>query len=194
MNLVTARHYGPARPPERMEPSPLQHTEPAATSRKAPPVIDALQTFTSSLPEYLQWAGVILIAAIPFVESYFGSVVGVVAGINPALAIAAAVVGNAVSMLVFVLSAHRVRDGIVRGKPARELSPRRQKLRERFDRYGVAGVSLLGQLVLPSQITSAAMVSFGAPKNAVILWQLVSITIWGVLFGTLASVGITLAR
>ena len=135
-----------------------------------------------------------LAAAIPFVESYFGSALGVLAGVNPALAIAAAIVGNVLSMLVFVLSAHRMRSGIVAGKAQKELSPRRERLREKFDKYGVAGVSLLGQVILPSQITSAAMVSFGASKNAVILWQVISIILWGVAFGVLATLGVSLVR
>jgi hypothetical protein len=134
---------------------------------------DALRDFTASLPELLQWVGIVLAAAIPFVESYFGSVIGIVAGVNPAVAIIAAIVGNVLSMLVFVLTAHGVRSRV---------------------RDGKAGVSLLGQTLLPSQITSAAMVSFGASRNAVILWQTISIIIWGVLFGVLATVGVTLVR
>lgn len=157
-------------------------------------MFESLQAFTSSLPPLLQWVGVLLIAAVPFVESYFGSVVGVVSGLNPVVAIAAAVVGNVVSMLIFVLSAHRVRSKVVSGKAPVQASPRREKLRAKFDKYGVAGVSLLGQTILPSQITSAAMVSFGAPKNAVIMWQVISITVWGVAFGVLASLGTVLVR
>ena len=157
-------------------------------------MIQALQDFTSSLPEMLQWVGVMLAAAIPFIESYFGSALGVLAGVNPVVAIAAAIVGNVLSMLVFVLSAHRMRSGIVAGKAPKELSPRRERLREKFDKYGVAGVSLLGQAILPSQITSATMVSFGASKNAVIIWQIISIILWGVAFGVLATLGVSLAR
>lgn len=153
-------------------------------------MFDALQNFTASLPEFFQWFGVLLISAIPFVESYFGSAVGVLAGINPIVAVVAAVVGNIVSMLVFVLSSHGVRVKVSEGRAPTPLSPRREKLRERFERWGVPGVSLLGQLLLPSQITSAAMVSFGASKNAVILWQVISIILWGVVFGTLATLGV----
>ncbi|WP_205745892.1 hypothetical protein [Egibacter rhizosphaerae] len=40
-------------------------------------------------------------------------------------------------------------------------------------------MSLLGQSILPSQITSMALVGFGASKRAVIVWQVVSITHWG---------------
>lgn len=157
-------------------------------------MIDALQDFTSSFPTFLQWVGVMLVAAIPFVDSYFGSVIGVLAGLNPVVAIAAAIVGNVIAMLIFVFAAHRVRSGVVNGKTPEAESPRRQKVRAWFDKYGVAGVSLVGPVILPSQFTSAAMVSFGASKNAVILWQVIAITIWGVVFGTLATVGITLSR
>ena len=157
-------------------------------------MIQTLQDFTASFPEVLQWIGVMLIAAIPFVESYFGSAIGVIVGVPPVIAIAAAIVGNALSMLIFVLSTHRVRSGVVAKKGAKELSPRRARLKANFDRYGVAGVSLLGQVILPSQITSATMVSLGASKNSVIVWQLISITIWGVAFGVLTTLGVSLLR
>ncbi|MGI9822160.1 hypothetical protein [Agromyces sp. Marseille-Q5079] len=188
-------------------------------------MIDALQDFTASFPDFLQWLGVMIVAAIPFVESYFGAVIGVVIGLPPALAIAAAVIGNVISMLIFVFTAHGARTKAVArrrrnralvgaGAPVdgasgaghldgadaaadrsdREESPRREKLRRAFDKYGVAGVSIIGQTMLPSQITSAAMVSFGANRNTVIFWQVISIILWGVVFGVLATLGVSLAR
>lgn len=155
-------------------------------------MFEALQEFTATLPPLLQWVGVMIAAAIPFVESYFGSVLGILAGINPVVAIIAAIAGNVISMLIFVLSAHGVRAKVVGGKKPKEASPRRERLRKSFDKYGVAGVSLLGQTILPSQITSAAMVSFGASKNAVILWQVISIILWGTAFGVFATLGVSL--
>lgn len=164
-------------------------------------MIEALQDFVSTFPTWLQWLGVALVSAIPFVESYFGSLIGVVIGLPPVVAVAAAVVGNVVSMLAFVMSAHGVRTRVVASRnggvlvdEAEPESPRRQKLRRAFDRYGVAGVSLLGQTILPSQITSAAMVSFGANRNLVIFWQVISIILWGVVFAVLASLGVSLTR
>lgn len=155
-------------------------------------MIDALQNFTESLPPLLQWVGVILASAIPFIESYFGSVIGILAGINPIIAILAAIIGNTLSMIIVVLSAHGVRTSVTKRKEPQPLTPRKERLRKQFDKYGVPGVSLLGQTVLPSQITSAAMVSFGAPKNSVILWQIISITLWGIAFGVLAALGTNL--
>lgn len=61
-----------------------------------------------------------------------------------------------------------------------------------FDRFGVPGVSLLGQTILPSQITATALVSFGATRNTVIAWPSISIALWGILFGALAYVGIAM--
>lgn len=60
-----------------------------------------------------------------------------------------------------------------------------------IDRYDVSGVSLLGQATLPSQITSAAMVSFGANRNTVSMLQITSITLWGLVFGVLATFGVS---
>ncbi|MFL0460445.1 hypothetical protein ACH0CA_08250 [Kytococcus sedentarius] len=154
-------------------------------------MFESLQNFTDSLPEALQWAGVALISAIPFVESYFGSTIGILAGMHPAVAIPAAIVGNIVSMVVIVSLAGKGRDLAVGEK---EDSPRRAKLRRTFDRWGVPGVSLLGQTLLPSQITSAMMVGFGADRRQVILWQCLSIALWGVAFGMLAAAGVQFIR
>ncbi|WP_298890069.1 hypothetical protein [uncultured Serinicoccus sp.] len=154
-------------------------------------MIENLQDFTAGLPALLQWLGVMLAAAIPFVESYFGSVIGVVAGMNPVVAVLAAVVGNVLSMVLVVLSADRLRAR--RGvQPIEEMSPRKQRLRRMLDRFGVPGVSLLGQTVLPSQITSGALVAFGASTRGVIGWQVLSIILWGVAFGALAVLGVDL--
>lgn len=152
-------------------------------------MFDALQGFTASLPEAVQWLGIMLIAAIPFVESYFGAAIGVIAGIHPVVAIAAAIIGNTVSMLAFVGAAHKIRERVTRDKEAPDPSPRREKLRAAFNKWGVPGVSLLGQTILPSQITSGAMVSFGAKTSAVIFWQTISIILWGAAFGLLAALG-----
>lgn len=91
-------------------------------------------------------------------------------------------------MLLLVFGAHRLRSRFAKREPKRST----RRLRKMFDRWGVPGVSLLGQTVLPSQITSMAMVSFGASRNAVAGWQIVSIVMWGTLFGILTVAGVNL--
>lgn len=155
-------------------------------------MIEQLQEFAAGFPEWAQWFAVALVSAIPFVESYFGSVIGVGIGLHPVAAIVSAVVGNTISMLGFVLAADAGRRKVrqARGVEDAEATPKRQRLKRLFDRFGVPGVSLLGQTLLPSQITSAAMVGFGASRSAVIIWQIISIALWGTLFGWLAHLGL----
>ncbi|WP_271404078.1 hypothetical protein [Kocuria palustris] len=156
-------------------------------------MLESLREFTQSMPEALQWVGVMLISAIPFVESILGSALGVVAGVPVVVAIAAAVVGNALSMALVVQIAHLTRSRVRRGasQEHKELSPRRQRILRLSERFGVPGVSLFGQWVLPSQLTAPLLVSVGASRGWVILWQVAGITLWGVVFGTLAHLGYT---
>lgn len=156
-------------------------------------MLETLREFIASLPPLLQWLGVMLAGAIPFIESYLGSAVGVWVGVPTVIAIVAAVVGNILSMAAFVLSASAVRQRVRQGE-TKPVSARRERLRRSFDRYGVVGVSLLGQFILASQITSVALVSFGASRQRVIAWQIVGITLWGVVFGVLAHLGVDLIR
>ncbi|GAA1549689.1 hypothetical protein [Brevibacterium picturae] len=155
-------------------------------------MIENVQEFAGSIPDWLQWAGIILVSAIPFVESYFGAVIGVAIGLHPVIAVLMAVIGNVISMLAFVYGAGAIRDKATKNKD-KESTPKRQRLKRMFDKFGVPGVSLLGQTLLPSQITSMAMVGFGANRNAVAFWQIISIIGWGVLFGVLATLGVNLA-
>lgn len=185
--------------------------------------MDTLFTFAESFPTALQWLAVMLIGAIPFVESYGGAVLGVLTGVPAPVAILAAIVGNVAAMALTVWIAGTVREKAVAKRRARASVPSdatirvhaagapdsvagepgdadqaapskgKQRLRRMFDRYGVPGVSILGQSVLPSHITAPTLVGFGASRGSVVIWQTVGIIAWGVLFGVLAAAGITLA-
>lgn len=127
----------------------------------------------------------ILVGAIPFIESYLGSFLGVVVGVPPVLAVTAAVIGNIVSTFVLIALAGRARSAATRGRqgaPAR-LSGRRRKVAKYFDRFGVPGVTFLGPLILASQITAPALIALGANRRSVYFFQGLAIIAWGVLFG-----------
>lgn len=151
-------------------------------------MIDQLQNFVESTDAVWQWLAIMLAAAIPFVESYFGAALGVVAGVSPPIAIIAAIIGNVISMVLLVLFGERIRHW--RKLDEKPLTNRQEKTKKFFNKYGVIGVSLLGQTVLPSQITSMTMVTFGVSKWKVIFWQVISIIMWGVLFGLLTAYGV----
>jgi hypothetical protein len=164
---------------------------------------DMLADFTQSLPVWLQWAGIMLAAAIPFVESHFAALIGVVAGIPLPLAVLAASAGNIASVTVFVFGAHAARRGVIARRAGsgseidvadepRVSSAKRARLRRLFDRFGVPGVGLIGQMIVPNQITAAMLISFGAPRGRVMAWVSAGAVLWAIVFALLAQAGVVL--
>ncbi|WP_084130017.1 small multi-drug export protein [Demequina sp. NBRC 110055] len=149
--------------------------------------IMTLTEWVAGLESWQQLGALILISAIPFVESYSGSFLGVLVGINPFVAVIAAVIGNTISTFALIAGAGRARTAVTGNGSEKELTERqvrrRAKISKYFDRFGVPGVSLLGPLALPSQFTGPAMVALGASKRSVYFWMGISIIAWGVLFG-----------
>ncbi len=63
----------------------------------------------------------------------------------------------------------------------------RSLLRERFERWGVPGLSLIGPWVfVPGHVAAPAMVSFGACRHYVMVWQVVAIVLYTAVGGLLA--------
>lgn len=153
-------------------------------------LIQHFQQFTDTLPTALQFLGVAVSALIPFVEGHGAAIIGAVAGVSPWLALPVAILANVAVVAVITLSFDRIRAAVLarraaRGRTPAVPGPRQQRARQAFERYGVPGVSLLGPFLLPTHFTSAALVSFGASKGYVILWQAVAITLYAGAFGGL---------
>ncbi|HEY2057259.1 MAG TPA: hypothetical protein VGH57_02705 [Amycolatopsis sp.] len=150
-------------------------------------MIENLQHFVGSWPGALQWIGVALIATIPFVESYIGSVIGIVIGVHPVIAAICAVIGNVAIMIAIAFITDSVRKRATRGKE-RTTTPGKARVKKLFDRFGVPGVALLGH---PTQISTAALIALGAPRTKVIVWELISIVLWGTIVAVVAGLGIS---
>ena len=150
-------------------------------------MIETLQDFTQSFPGWLQWLAVFLVATIPFVESYVGTLIGVAIGLHPAVAVSAAIAGNAAAVILIVVVSSRIRRRIRSTPKPESRSAGRKRVGRLFQRFGIPGVSLIGH---PTQISSAAMVSFGANPTKVLTWELVSVVVWGVAVAVLGGLGI----
>lgn len=137
-----------------------------------------------------QQAGILLLAgAIPFIESYLGSFLGILVGIPPMLAVTAAIIGNVLSTFLVISIAGRARNAATRNRTGEEgRSGRQRKIAKYLDRFGVPGVCFLGPLLLASQITAPALIALGAGKRSLYLFQGLSIVAWGVLFGFFGDV------
>jgi len=165
--------------------------------------IEFLQNLMSQVPFFVQPLIVAAAAAIPFLESELASVLGVWAGLNPFIAAGAAMAGNFASVFAVVVFGARIRAMIIArrarrvelvavgqrvaggtaglSEPVAEPKPESKGVR-RFKkflvRFGVPGASILGPLAIPTQFTSALLVSMGVPKAWVLLWQGVAIFLW----------------
>ncbi|MBO1752544.1 hypothetical protein J4G33_12095 [Actinotalea sp. BY-33] len=145
-----------------------------------------LLQFVGNLESWQQIGALLLVSAIPFIESYLGSFMGILVGMESIVAVAVASVGNAISTFLLIAGAGRARSAVVNGRQgaaAPTPSKRRQKVAKYMERFGVPGVSLLGPLALPSQFTGPTMVAIGASTRSVYVWMGISIVAWGVLFG-----------
>lgn len=166
-------------------------------------IIEFLQNLMSQVPFFVQPLIVAAAAAIPFVESELASVLGVWAGLNPFVAAGAAIAGNFASVFVVVVFGARIRakivarrarqrelviagqpmvdsadgslDSVVEAKPE---SKGVQRFKRFLVRFGVPGASILGPLAIPTQFTSALLVSMGVSKGWILLWQGVAIFLW----------------
>ncbi|RMI14441.1 small multidrug efflux protein [Cellulomonas triticagri] len=146
-------------------------------------LVPQFQEFVAGLPEWLQPAGVALAGAVPFVEGEGAAVVGVLGGIPTPLVVVAAILGNVLAVTLVVLVSAGTRKAVVaaarRGDaPPAPPSARREKFDRAFARYGVAGVCLLGPLLIPTHFTAAALTASGVSRARVLAWQAVAITLW----------------
>ncbi|MGO1746181.1 MAG: small multidrug efflux protein [Microbacterium gubbeenense] len=175
-------------------------------------VLDLLQNLMSQVPILVQPLIVAVAAAIPFVEGELASVLGVWAGLAPFIAAIAAMAGNFASVAVVVVFGARIRTRIVARRARRTefavvakpvidravgpdssvVEPKTEsKGARRFKRFlvrfGVPGASILGPLAIPTQFTSALLVSTGVAKGWVLLWQGISIILWTTLTTLIAT-------
>lgn len=143
-------------------------------------LILGFQGLVADVPDLVQPLIVALAGAVPFIEGEGAAAIGIIGGIHPVVAAIAGAVGNLLCVTIVVLATARVRTAVTtrRGGPAEPLSPRRQKFERAYHRYGTAGVSLLGPLLLPTQFTAAALTSTGVPPVRVIAWQAAAIALW----------------
>lgn len=155
-----------------------------------------LAELAATAEPWQQFLIILVAGAVPFIESYLGSFLGVAVGVEPAAAVVAvAVLGNIISTFLLIAATGRVRAAAGRGNGndsgtgsgtgtgSQPVSARRQKVGKYLEKLGVPGVSLLGPIILASQITGPTLVALGASKRSVYLFQGIAIIAWGVLFG-----------
>lgn len=180
-------------------------------------LLDIFQDLIGQVPQLVQPLISALAGAVPFIEGEGGAVIGILAGIHPVAAGIAAASGNFLCVLVLVLLTSRARQAVVThqrkrtlamaGGPAMdeandadahvaapELTKRQAKVSRGFERWGVPGVSLLGPLLVPTQITATTLAALGVSKARILAWQAVAITLWTTFAATLITLAMQAGR
>lgn len=144
--------------------------------------IGALQEWITSFPDVIQWFGVLLLGSTPYVEAFLAIFAGVLAGIEPWVVISSALLGNMLSLLIFIAAGERINAWFVKRD---KFSKSRKKFIEKFNKYGLIGTALLGPLLLPTQVLGILMVTVAqANTGRTILWLGISIVLWSsMIFG-----------
>lgn len=141
-----------------------------------------IQEVVSGFHPVLAFLAVVVLGAIPFVESYLGTLVGAVAGLPLWTALGAAVAGNIGTVLIATAAGRAV----ARRRAARpdRGSGRAGRIVARTDKYGVPIASLLAPTVFAISLTTFIMISVGFDSARVMRWQIVTTIAWGAITAT----------
>ena len=180
-------------------------------------IIESFQDLVAQVPEIVQPLIVALAGAVPFVEGEGATTIGILGGLNPVVAVAAAAIGNFLCVFLLVTLSSGARSAIVNRNRARvhdnalatggtrsasdekfetleddyatsdRKAARLVKFQRALEKYGVPGVSLLGPLLLPTQFTSTMLAAAGVRKARVLFWQAIAILAWSILFGVVVG-------
>jgi len=142
--------------------------------------------------EQLGYFGVFLAGAIPWFEAIGGVPAGIIIGLDPALTVVAAAIGNIATIAVFAYAGDRIRAWVLRRRDAKGKTPKTDrwaKAQRAFDKYGVYGMAFFGPLFIGTQFAAAVSVAAGVkPAKATVLVS-VSMVLWAVFVAWLSVVG-----
>lgn len=127
-----------------------------------------------------QFMMIFVIGFIPFLEAHVSVPLGVLLKLPFILTTFLGIGGNIISVLLLVLIVTLIKDKLNQHDRYPSINRRFAKARHYFDKYGVPGLALLGPSVGTNHISALVSVAAGARKENIVLWQVISISIWGI--------------
>lgn len=153
---------------------------------------------TDTMTSYLlKLAAVFGLGAAPWFEIIVAVPAGVVMGLTPAVATAAAVAGNVVSIAVLMAVLPRLRNWFSstflprkRHKGEDGLSARYRRFQYLWNRYGVAGAGLGAPVVTGTHLAVVLCVILGASAGRTLAWTTIGILAWGGVLAVACQLGL----
>ncbi len=134
--------------------------------------------------EQLGFFGVFIAGLIPWMEEA-GVTAGILFGLDPILTVLFAVLGNAITIVVFAYGASAIRNWIMKRREKKGKhpeSPRLEKALKAFDKYGIYGLALLGPALIGTQFAALGAVAAGVKPLKVSIVVTVGMIVWIVAF------------
>ena len=125
-------------------------------------------------------------AALGAVDLWIGIPAGLVAGLPPVVAGAAATVGGVVGVLLVSRAGEWLRRWVY-SRPW--LGSRRNRIERVWKRFGVIGVALQAPVLTGAPLATVLALALGAPTRPLLLWMISSVILWGTVLTGAAILG-----
>ncbi|MEW9675154.1 small multi-drug export protein [Lentibacillus sp. L22] len=143
---------------------------------------------------FLQCIFTFFVSMIPFLEVFVTVPTAIIVfNFSPFAAVIVAILGNAISVLLFVLFGAEInkRFNIIcnkfckRNRTPVKINPR---IKRTFNRFGATGVCFLSSILFSSQIGAGTMMTLGASRSRVFIWTNLGVSTLAVVMATLSVV------
>lgn len=127
-------------------------------------------------------AKIVSIYLLTTLKVVFGPVFSYVAGLPMIIAIGITIAGMMTSVVLFTFFGSWLREKILSRffKKKKTFTPKKRKLVTLWKKYGLTGVAILTPLLLTPIGGTIVAVSFGSPKQKIILYMLISASVFAV--------------
>ncbi len=146
--------------------------------------------------EQLGLLGIFIAGAIPWFEAIAVVPAGIIFGLDPILTVAAAAIGNAITIFIFAYGGNSIRSWVMKRRVAKGKaaeSPKYAKAQRAFDKYGIYGMAILGPILIGTQFAAAVSVAAGVKPLKVSILVSASMLIWATAIAVaLVASGITI--
>ncbi|HEY4552144.1 MAG TPA: small multi-drug export protein [Bacillaceae bacterium] len=137
-----------------------------------------------------EYTVVFLLAAVPWFEIAAVIPLGIVRGLQPAVVVILAFIGNMSTIILVVYLFEKIREYFIRKGKIKEDGKRQQRAKKIWNKYGLPGLALLGPVLIGTHIAAFIGMTFGATKNWTLLWMTISLVLWSAVFGVGSYFGI----
>jgi hypothetical protein len=130
--------------------------------------------------EILKAFSIYLLSALKVI---FGPTLGYAAGLHFITTVLTTIAGMMTSVIAFTYFGEWLRMKVLkRWLDSKKFSPKNRRIVQIWKRFGLAGIAILTPLALTPIGGTLLAVSFGAPKEKIILYMLISATVFAFAF------------